>query len=111
VPNDPAGDVPDCVLLPTQLGRAAPLLTCERRLALGVLSLAIADLRGCGVVSSNGHRGPAAVAAWRRRMAREARTWIDAEDGAWPYSFVNLCSVLGLDPDAVRAALADRRAA
>jgi hypothetical protein len=44
------------------------------------------------------------------RKVVEARAWI-ADDGRWPFSFVSLCGVLGLDPDGVRRALAGRRAA
>jgi len=44
----------------------------------------------------------------RRRnqvLFMDAYEWISAEDRGWPYSFVNLCEVLSLDPDAVRAEL------
>jgi hypothetical protein len=44
-------------------------------------------------------------------MSAAAREWIDADEPGVPYSFASLCSVLGLDPDGVRRALAGRRAA
>jgi hypothetical protein len=111
VAPDAPGDVPDTTILPTQLRRCSRD-SPARALALAVLRLALADLNKCGPVNGNGSRaGPQGLAAWRARMARDARAWIDADDGRWPYSFVGLCSVLGLDPGAVRSALAGRRAA
>jgi len=100
------------VLLPSQLRRAAPCPTREHRLAVAVFALAINDLHGKGPVSyGNGYRGTAAVAAWRARMAAEARAWIDADEPGVPYSFVSLCEFLGFDAAGVRRALAGRRAA
>jgi hypothetical protein len=37
--------------------------------------------------------------------ARDTQSWFEAEDPSWPYSFTNLCDALGLDRNAVRAAL------
>ena len=34
----------------------------------------------------------------RVRRAREAQAWLMAEDYAWPFSFVNICHTLGIDP-------------
>ena len=36
---------------------------------------------------------------------REATTWIDATDTAWPFSFVNICTTLSIEPDYVRRGL------
>jgi len=98
-------------LLPSQIRRTAPCPSREHRLAVAVLALAVGDLRGRGPVNANGLKGPAAVAAWRAKMAEEAARWIAADEPHVPFSFVNLCDVLGLDPDGVRRALAGRRAA
>ena len=35
----------------------------------------------------------------------EVDAWISADDRTWPFSFVNVCEVLGLDCSALRAAL------
>lgn len=43
-------------------------------------------------------------------IAPEAEAWVQADDRAWPYSFVNLCDALGLDRTAVRVALRRQRA-
>ena len=108
--NDPAGDVPDCVLLPTQCRRYTTD-SPARRLAVAVLALAVADVQHRGAVSYGNGKGAATRDAWRARMSAEALAWFAADDGAWPYSFTNLCAVLHLDPDGVRRALAGRRAA
>jgi len=39
------------------------------------------------------------------RRARDARTWMQADEPDWPFSFDNVCRVLLLDPAAVRDAL------
>jgi hypothetical protein len=65
---------------------------------------AVADVQGRP--SSDAAYGGPQREAWKRRMAVEARAWIDADDRSWPYSFTNICHVLGLDPAGVRRALA-----
>ena len=40
-----------------------------------------------------------------KRLFREAHAWIMLDDAAWPFSFVNLCHALGLDPGALRTGL------
>ena len=47
---------------------------------------------------------------WRRhfrarRLAAEAEAWVRCERREWPFSFVNICEVLGFDVDAMRAHL------
>lgn len=39
------------------------------------------------------------------RLARETERWFWANDDHWPFSFVNICAVLDLDPEAIRDAL------
>jgi hypothetical protein len=46
--------------------------------------------------------------ATRRRQQRfymEAYKWVASDDREWPYSFVNLCEVLGPSPESVREQL------
>lgn len=38
-------------------------------------------------------------------MFRDAETWFESEDTAWPYSFANICQALGLEVTYVRAGL------
>ena len=40
-----------------------------------------------------------------RRLAREAQQWLLADDARWLFSFVNICTVLGLDPEYLRRGL------
>ena len=67
----------------------------ERKLAVAVLSQASDDLqkfryarRGAGY-----------------SLYADARKWIASNDRLWPYSFLNLCDVLNLAADAIRAEL------
>jgi len=41
----------------------------------------------------------------RKHVYREALLWVASEDEKWPFSFLNVCARLGLDPDAVRRCL------
>lgn len=45
-----------------------------------------------------------------RGLYEEARIWLESDDRVWPFSFENVCGVLGLDTDYVRRGL-DRWAA
>jgi len=38
----------------------------------------------------------------KRRIRHEAILWVENEDENWPFSFLNVCARLGLDPEAVR---------
>ena len=40
-----------------------------------------------------------------RRLAVEAEAWVRSGRRKWPFSFVNICEVLGFDVDAMRAHL------
>jgi hypothetical protein len=40
-----------------------------------------------------------------QRLAREAEEWFIAEDPSWPFSFVNICEVLGIEPGYIRLRL------
>lgn len=48
-----------------------------------------------------------------QRLAREAEEWLFCDDDHWPFSFVNVCAVLGIEPAALRRRIArwDRRPA
>ena len=43
-----------------------------------------------------------------RAGAEEEQRWMMKDDWEWPFSFVNLCAVIGLEPSAVRAAVRSR---
>lgn len=40
-----------------------------------------------------------------QREAQEAEQWFLSEDFHWPFSFVSICAVLGLEPEAIRQRL------
>jgi peptide-methionine (R)-S-oxide reductase len=67
----------------------------EEALALGVLGQAAHDLR----------RFQRPAGKIDRELYRDAFDWINAHDTSWPYSFVNICKLLDIPPDALRAEL------
>ena len=40
-----------------------------------------------------------------QRLVGEAEEWLFRDDSHWPFSFVNICAVLGLDPEYIRLGL------
>jgi hypothetical protein len=40
-----------------------------------------------------------------RRLAKEAEKWLFSDDDRWPFSFVNVCRALGLEPAYLRQGL------
>ena len=40
-----------------------------------------------------------------QRLAREAEEWLFSDDTRWPFSFVSICAVLGLEPAYLRRGL------
>jgi len=40
-----------------------------------------------------------------QRVAREAEEWLFSDDDSWPFSFVSICAVLGLEPAYLRQGL------
>jgi hypothetical protein len=43
-----------------------------------------------------------------RRLAAEAEAWVRCDRVDWPFSFLNICELLGFDADAMRARLLTR---
>src|SRR5882724_7175447 len=73
----------------------APPPTPEIGLAIGVLKQAAYDLR----------RFRTATKAVDRELYVDAHSWVTAYDSSWPYSFMNVCKLLNLCPEMVRAEL------
>jgi len=67
----------------------------EKGLAIGVLKQAAYDLR----------RYRTATKAADRELYLDAHSWVTAYDSSWPYSFMNVCKLLDLDPEMVRTDL------
>jgi len=40
-----------------------------------------------------------------QRLAHEAEEWLFSDDSRWPFSFVSICAVLGLEPEYIRRGL------
>jgi hypothetical protein len=72
-----------------------PPPTPEKSLAVGVLKQAAYDLR----------RYRTATRGADREVYLDAHSWITAYDSSWPYSFMNVCKLLDLCPEVVRAEL------
>ncbi len=67
----------------------------EEALALGVLSQAAHDLR----------RFHTPVNSLERQLYRDAYDWLTEDNPSWPYSFVNICKLLHVPPQDLRAEL------
>ncbi|MBX3027206.1 hypothetical protein KF840_20090 [bacterium] len=80
-------------LLPAQLP-AATQWTPEKKLAAAVLASALVEIRD--------HHGNLA----HRRRVEEALEWIALDDVEWPFSFVRLCHLFGLEVSWVRGVVA-----
>jgi hypothetical protein len=72
-----------------------PPPAAEKGLAVGVLKQAAYDLR----------RYRTATKSAEREVYMDAQSWITAYDSSWPYSFMNVCKLLDLCPEVVRAEL------
>ena len=66
--------------------------TSRRDLADGILKQAALDLR----------RFHGATSAVEREFYLDAYRWVISDDCSWPFSFLNVCQVLNLAPEAVR---------
>jgi hypothetical protein len=64
----------------------------QKDLAAGVLKQAGQDLR----------RFRNATSGVERELYFDAYHWFTSNDYTWPFSFLNVCQLLGLDPEAVR---------
>ncbi len=79
-------------LVPEQL-LGTPRRTPEQRLMAAVLEDALRELDRPG-------------GSWygaRARRRAEVQVWLESNDVAWPFSFVNVCEALDLDPGHVRS--------
>jgi hypothetical protein len=70
-----------------------PPPAAEKGLAVGVLKQAAYDLR----------RFRDATKGANRELYLDAHSWIMGNDFSWPYSFMNVCKLLDLCPELVRA--------
>ena len=66
--------------------------TGQKELAAGVLKQVAQDLR----------RFHGATTAVERGLYLDAYSWLASGDTSWPFSFLNVCEILNLAPEAVR---------
>jgi hypothetical protein len=72
-----------------------PVAVAAEGLAMGVLRQAVHDLR----------KFRSATRGVERDLYLDACSWIMADDFFWPYSFLNVCELLHVSPEAIRAKL------
>jgi hypothetical protein len=73
--------------------------TSRKDLADGILKQAALDLR----------RFHGAMSAVEREFYLDAYRWVISDDCSWPFSFLNVCQALNLEPETIREEiLADR---
>lgn len=93
--------LPD-TLLPVQVGGqpgGEAVSQPERLLMLAVLEEAVDTY--CKYCRASNRRG--------ERLFHEAESWCASDDMHWPYSFVNICHVLGIDVAYLRNGLGRMR--
>jgi hypothetical protein len=74
---------------------AEPAAAADKSLAAGVLKQAARDLR----------RFRSAAGGLKQELYLDAYSWIIIDDFSWPYSFVNVCRLLDVSPEVIRAEL------
>ena len=74
---------------------AEPAAAADKSLAIGVLKQTARDLR-CFRSATRG---------LKQELYLDAYSWITANDFSWPYSFVNVCRLLDLCAEVIRAEL------
>ena len=80
----------------------------ETALATGMLEQAAYEALATGVLKQAAHdlrRFHTATKGVERELYFDAYSWIRANDFSWPYSFVNVCKLLDVCPEVVRAEL------
>jgi hypothetical protein len=75
--------------------RRGAALEPERELMLAILEDAVKTLQE--------NRG--ALSVKKKRLFEETRDWFFSDDSTWIFSFVSVCTALGLNPDYLRKGL------
>src|SRR5215469_16089809 len=84
----------------------AAIVAPETALATEALKQAAYEVLATGVLKQAAHdlrRFYTATKGVERDLYLDAYSWIRANDFSWPYSFVNVCKLLDLCPEVVRA--------
>lgn len=85
-------------ILPAQF-HAGPAGAYHQRGEVALMHAVLDDAITC---FQNGARSTSRRA---QRLAHEAEAWFFTDDPTWLFSFVSICSVLGLEPDYIRSGL------
>ncbi|HXG19439.1 MAG TPA: hypothetical protein VNN62_10255 [Methylomirabilota bacterium] len=95
-------DLPPAAVLPEQF-YGSPVNTARARGEVALMRAVLEDAIDCLRKQSrkSGRRA--------QRLAQEAEEWLFDNDQRWPFSFVNICHVLGIDPEYIRRGLKQRR--
>jgi hypothetical protein len=86
---------PDVVLPAQFASRRGNRADGERHLVLAILEDAVNCFRDHLLAKRESDR----------RLFREAEEWIMADDQRFPFSFLEICQILGIDPEYVRGGL------
>ena len=86
--------IEDSPLLPSQFFGNDPI-NGEKKIRITMLKDAVREFR----------RYANAISETGMAKYAEVQGWIITNDHAWPYSFVNICQALHIDPEAARGAL------
>lgn len=85
-------------VLPEQFHNAAAS-PCHGRPEAALMHAVLEDAVNCV------RYGLRAAKRREQRLAREAEEWLLSDDVEWPFSFLNICTVLGLEPQYIRRGL------
>ena len=87
---------------PNVWGEESPASEEEYREASAEIELAAAVLRQA---FDDLQRNRSAIEVRRRRQFRDAWVWVASDAREWPFSFLNVCEMLDLSPEALRTKL------
>lgn len=97
-------DLPPEQILPSQTQRVPEMTPCQR-LVLAVMDEAHTNLTKLLVYGSSRNALYSSMRSRQSTPYEDARRWVLSDDQTWPFSFVNLCNILGWDVEATRAAM------
>lgn len=82
-------------VLPEQ-GSASPRSAYEKSGSVALMRAVLDDAIAC-------YKKPATVTTREaQRLGKEAEAWLFSDDESWPFSFINVCAALDIEPEALR---------
>jgi len=98
LPDLAGGKYATAIVLPEQFYQTAPNPS-QGRPEADLMRAVLEDAVQCIRVGLN------APNRRHQRLAHEAQQWFESQEMSWPFSFLNICAVLGLDPHYIRGGL------